>query len=86
MKEFVGHLLEDLNLEEKLTDEEMGRVIRFMLAFEDEAFQLYTHMMLSTDNSRISAVFKDIADEKRFQIAELIGLLGRLNTDAKRLH
>lgn len=72
-------LLEGLDLEKKLTDKEMSRVVRFMLAFEDEAFQLYTHLMTSTDNGKVSAVFKEIADDKRFQVTQLIRLLGELD-------
>ncbi|MEJ2728250.1 MAG: rubrerythrin [Deltaproteobacteria bacterium] len=86
MQEFIDHLLEGLDLERKLTDEEMTRVIRFMLAFEEEAFQLYTHLMSSTDNGKVRAVFKEIADDKRFQVTQLIRLLGQLNTCQKRLH
>jgi rubrerythrin len=85
MQEFIDHLLEGLDLDRKLTDEEMSRMIRFVLAFEEEAFQLYTHLMTSTDNCKISAVFKHLADEKRFQVAQLIRLLGELNSAAKKL-
>jgi rubrerythrin len=84
MKEFVDDLLEDLDLEKKLTDEEMVRVIRFMLAFEEEAFQLYTHLMTSSDNVKIRAVFKEVADDKRFQVAQLIRLLSQLNAASKQ--
>jgi len=86
MKKFVDHLLEGVDFAKKLTDEEMSRVIRFILAFEDEAFQLYMHLMTSTDNDKISAVFKDIADDKRFQVTQLIRLLGELNTRQKQMH
>ena len=85
MQQFIDHLLEGLDLEGKLTDEEMNRMIRFVLTFEEEAFQLYTHLMTSTDNWKISTVFKQLADEKRFQVALLIRLLGGLNTAAKKL-
>jgi rubrerythrin len=85
MQQFIDHLLEGLNLGEKLSDEEMSRMIRFVLAFEEEAFQLYMHLMTSTDNCKISAVFKDLADEKRFQLAQLIRLLGNVDTAGKKL-
>jgi rubrerythrin len=85
-QQFIDHLLEDLDFAEKLTDEEMSRVIRFMLAFEDEAFQFYTHLISSTDDGKIRAVFKEIADDKQFQITQLIRLLGQLNAENKRLN
>ncbi|MGD8304986.1 MAG: hypothetical protein PVI55_21390 [Desulfobacterales bacterium] len=86
MKDFIDHLLEGVDLEGKLTDEEMGRVIRFILAFEDEASRLYAHIMTSTDNHRIRAVFKEIADEKRFQVTHLISLLRELDAPENPLH
>ena len=79
-------LLEDLDFETKLTDEDMNRVIRFMLAFEDEAYQLYTHLMTSTDNPGIIAVFKDIADERKFHVIKLIRLLSALNAAEEVFH
>lgn len=86
MKEVID-LLEDLDLRKKLSDEEMVRVIRFMLAFENEAFQLYMHLMTNTDNLKVSTLFKDIADEKRFQVTHLIKLLKDLKAEKKyRLH
>jgi hypothetical protein len=69
MQQFIDHLLEGLNLGEKLSDEEMSRMIRFVLAFEEEAFQLYMHLMTSTDNCKISAV----------------RLLGNVDTAGKKL-
>ena len=83
-QQFIDHLLEDLDFEEKLTDTEMSRVIRFMLAFEDEAFQLYTQLISCTYNYPLKAVFKEIADDKQFQVTQLIRLLGQLDTDAKK--
>jgi hypothetical protein len=69
MKQVIEHLLEGLNLEETLTDDKMCRMIRFLLALEDETFQLYIHLMNSTDNSRISTVFKDIAEMRMIKMA-----------------
>ena len=66
MQQVIDHLLEGLDLEGKLTDEEMNRMIRFVLTFEEEAFQLYMHLMISTDNCSVSNVFKQLSDEKRF--------------------
>ena len=85
MQEFID-LLEDLDLENKLTEAEMARVIRFILAFEDEAFRLYQHIMTSTDNQSVRSIFKDIADEKRFQVSQLIRLLGELDAPERQLH
>lgn len=85
MKQIIDHLVEGLNLEENLTDDEMSRMIRFLLALEDETFQLYIHLINSTDNSKISTVFKDIAEERRSQVSRLIQLLGELGMEKKRM-
>jgi rubrerythrin len=85
MQEFIDHLLEGLDLDSKLTDEEMSRMIRFVLAFEEEAFQLYMHLMTSTDNCKIGAVLEHLAEEKRFHLARLVRLLGELSSAAKKL-
>jgi rubrerythrin len=85
MQRFIDWL-EDINFEQTLTDEEMRRVIRFLLAFEEETFQLYTRLLVSTDNARVESIFKDIADERRFQITQLIRLLGDLGAGEELLH
>lgn len=85
MKQIIDHLLEGLNLEGDLTDEEMSRMIRFLIALEDEAFQLYIHLMNSTDNQRVNAVFKEIANEKGSHVTVLIRLLGELGSEKNRM-
>ena len=47
----------------KLTDEELVRAIRFLVAAEYEATQLYTQLAESTDNKLAVQVLKEIADE-----------------------
>ena len=45
----------------KLTDEELIRAVRFMIAAEFEATQLYMQLAESTDNKLAIAVLRDIA-------------------------
>ena len=85
MKQIIDHLLEGMNLEENLTDDEMSRMIRFLLALEDETFQLYTYLMNSSNNPKVNAVFKTITDERRFQVTQLIQLLGDVDTEKNRM-
>lgn len=47
----------------KLTDAELVRAIRFMVAAEYEAIQMYTQLAESTDNKLAIEVLEDIADE-----------------------
>ena len=54
----------------KLTSEELVRAIRFMVAAEYEAIQLYMQLAESTDNELAQGVLKDIADEERVHAGE----------------
>jgi rubrerythrin len=70
----------------KLTDEELVRAIRFMVAAEYEATQMYMQLSESTDNILAAAVLKDIADEERVHAGEFLKLLYELAPDEKELY
>jgi rubrerythrin len=65
----------------KLTAEELVRAIRFMVAAEYEAVQLYMQLAESTDNKLAVEVLKDIADEERVHAGEFLRLLRELAQD-----
>ncbi len=67
--------------DKKLTKEELVRAIRFMVAAEYEAVQLYMQLAESTDNKLAAAVLKDIADEERVHAGEFLRLLKELAPD-----
>jgi rubrerythrin len=67
--------------ERKLTESELIRAIRFMIAAEYEAIQLYMELAESTDNALAQAVLKDIADEERVHAGEFLRLLHTLAPD-----
>lgn len=77
MPEF-GSPFSGLKHDRKLTDEELVRAIRFMVAAEYEAIQLYMQLAESTDNKLARAVLKDIADEERVHAGEFLRLLKEL--------
>ena len=62
----------------KLTDAELVRAIRFMVAAEYEAIQMYTQLAESTDNKLAIEVLEDIADEERVHAGEFLRLLREL--------
>jgi rubrerythrin len=66
---------------EKITEAELVRAIRFMVAAEYEAVQLYMQLAESTDNKLAIAVLKDIADEERVHAGEFLRLLKELAPD-----
>ena len=70
----------------KLTDEELVRAIRFMVAGEYEATQLYMQLAESTDNKLAVEVLKDIADEERVHAGEFLRLLRELAPDEEKFY
>ena len=70
----------------KLTNEELIRAVRFTVAAEFEATQLYTQLAESTNNKLAVEVLKDIADEERVHVGEFLRLLHELVPDEKKFY
>jgi rubrerythrin len=70
----------------KLTEEELIRAIRFMVAAEYEAIQLYMQLAESTDNKLAKEVLVDIADEERVHAGEFLRLLKELAPDEEKYY
>ena len=70
----------------KLTEAELIRAIRFMVAAEYEATQLYMQLVDSTDNKLAQKVLTDIADEERVHAGEFLRLLHELAPDEKQFY
>ena len=70
----------------KLTDKELIRAIRFLVAAEYEAVQLYIQLAESTDDRLAIAVLEDIADEERIHAGEFLRLLKQLAPDEEGLY
>lgn len=70
----------------KLTHEELIRAIRFMVAAEYEAVQLYMQLAESIDSKLAIEVLKDIADEERVHAGEFLRLLKHLAPDEERFY
>ena len=77
MPEF-GSPFSGLANDRKLTDKELIRAIRFSVAAEYEATQLYMQLVESTDNKLAVKVLKDIADEELVHVGEFLRLLREL--------
>ena len=71
---------------QKLTQEELIRAIRFMIAAEYEAVQLYMQLAESIDNKLAIEVLKDIADEERVHAGEFLRLLKELAPDEEKFY
>ncbi len=85
MPEF-GSPFSGLAKERKVTKEELIRAIRFMIAAEYEAIQLYMQLAESTDNKLAQEVLKDIADEERVHAGEFLRLLKQLAPDEEKFY
>lgn len=72
--------------ERKLTHEELVRAIRFMIAAEYEAIQLYMQLAESTDHPLAIEVLKDIADEERVHAGEFLRLLRELAPEEEEFY
>ncbi len=70
----------------KLTHEELVRAIRFLIAAEYEAVQLYMQLAESIDHALAIDVLKDIADEERVHAGEFLRLLRHLEPDEEKFY
>ena len=85
MPEF-GSSFSGLAKDRKLTNAELVRAIRFTVAAEYEAVQLYMQLAESTDNKLAVDVLQDIADEERVHAGEFLRLLNELAPDEKKFY
>ena len=76
-----GNPFEGLAADRKLTHSELVRAIRFLVAAEYEAVQLYVQLAESTDNELAKVVLNDIADEEKVHAGEFLTLLKTLAPD-----
>jgi rubrerythrin len=81
-----GNPFSGLAKERKLTEQELIRAIRFMVAAEYEAVQMYMQLAESIDNKLAAEVLKDIADEERVHAGEFLRLLKELAPDEEKFY
>ncbi len=70
----------------KLTKAELIRAIRFLVAAEYEAVQMYMQLAESIDNKLAAEVLEDIADEERVHAGEFLRLLKELAPDEEKFY
>ncbi len=69
-----------------LSKEELVRAIRFLVAAEYEAVQLYVQLAESIDDPLAKAVLLDIADEEKVHAGEFLRLLKELAPDEEEFY
>lgn len=70
-----------LMLNRTLTDSELVRAIRFSIAAEYEAIQLYMQIAESTNNEKAKKLLIDVANEEKEHVGEFLKLLKELQPD-----
>lgn len=70
----------------KLTKEELIRAIRFSIASEYEAIQLYEELKESIDNSEAEKIFSEIAEDEKIHVGNFLHLLKKLAPDEEELY
>jgi len=70
----------------KLTREELIRAVRYSVAAEFEAIQLYMQLAESTDDELVQKVMRDVADEERVHAGEFLRLLYEMAPDEKEFY
>jgi rubrerythrin len=81
-----GHPFSGLKKDHKISDQELIRSIRFMIAAEYEAIQIYVQLAESTDNKLAQEVLKDIADEEKVHAGEFLRLLKELDPEEEKFY
>jgi rubrerythrin len=81
-----GSPFSGLAKDEKISAKELIRAIRFSIAGEYEATQMYMQLAESTDNTLAIKVLTEIADEERVHAGELLRLLQELSPDEAGLY
>ena len=85
MPEF-GSPFSGLAKDRKLTKTELIRAIRFLVAAEYEAVQMYMQLAESIDNKLAAEVLEDIANEERVHAGEFLRLLKELAPDEEKFY
>jgi hypothetical protein len=70
----------------RITREELVRAIRFAIAAEYEAIQLYMQLAESIDHELASTVLREIADEERVHAGEFLRLLKELEPEEDKFY
>jgi len=72
--------------DKKITHEELVRAIRFMVAAEYEATQMYMQLAESTDHPLAIKVLTEVANEERVHAGEFLRLLHELCPDEAKFY
>lgn len=75
-----------MNADRRLTRDELVRAIRFSIAAEFEAIQLYMQLHDSTDDKLARKVLLDVANEEKEHAGEFMKLLKHIAPDEESFY
>lgn len=81
-----GSPFSGLAKDKKISHEELVRAIRFMVAAEYEATQMYMQLAESTDHPLTIKILTEIANEERVHTGEFLRLLHELSPDEAKFY
>ncbi len=70
----------------KLTKEELIRAIRFSIASEYEAIQLYEEIQESIDDEKSKKLLEEIAEDEKIHVGNFLYLLKQLDPEESELY
>ncbi len=74
------------NIDRKLSKDELIRAIRFDVAAEYEAVQLYAQLIDATDDKLAIAVLKDVAEEELKHAGQFLRLVEILSREDEKFY
>ncbi len=74
------------SFEKKLSPSELIRALRFSIAAEYEAIQIYEQIVEATNDAHVKAVFTDVINEERLHAGQFMDLLFALDPEEKTLY
>ena len=75
-----------VRLDKKMNKEELIRAIRFLVAAEYEAVQMYTQLAESIDDKLAQKVLLEVADEEKVHAGEFLQLLIILSPEEEKFY
>lgn len=74
----------DLNREGKLSKEEVIRALRFAIAAEYEAIQMYEQLANASDYFLVQKVMRDVAREEQVHVGEFMRVMFELESKEQK--
>jgi rubrerythrin len=77
---------ETISFDKKLSKKELIRAIRFSIAAEYEAVQIYEQIVEAIDDPKVKAVITDIVNEERVHAGQFLNILFDLDPSESKYY